>query len=358
MTHDARTPPPASGAWREGDCPPGERRFVDIGRARRSRSAATCRTSASPYETWGDAERRPRTTRCSCCTRSPATRTSPGRPGPGTRPPGWWERLLGPGAPIDTDRWFVVAPNVLGGCQGTTGPGLARAGRHGRGARASRASPCATRSPSSGAAPTALGIDRVGRGRRRLDGRHARAGVGRQPPRRACGRRWSLAVGAAATADQIGTQSSADRRDHGRPGLARRRLPRRRAGDGPHVGMGIARRIAHLTYRSEVELDDRFGDDAAGRRGPADGRPLRRAELPRPPRRQAGPPVRRRHVRRAHRRDDARTTSAAAAAASQRRSASITVPVVVGGRRQRPALPAAPAAGARRPDSRRRTGCT
>ena len=39
-----------------------------------------------------------------------------------TRPPGWWDELIGPGRPLDTDRWFVVAPNVLGGCQGTTGP--------------------------------------------------------------------------------------------------------------------------------------------------------------------------------------------------------------------------------------------
>lgn len=36
--------------------------------------------------------------------------------------PGWWEVMVGPGRPIDTDRWFVVCGNVLGGCRGTTGP--------------------------------------------------------------------------------------------------------------------------------------------------------------------------------------------------------------------------------------------
>ncbi len=36
--------------------------------------------------------------------------------------PGWWDTIVGPGKPIDTDRFFVVCPNVLGGCRGTTGP--------------------------------------------------------------------------------------------------------------------------------------------------------------------------------------------------------------------------------------------
>jgi len=36
--------------------------------------------------------------------------------------PGWWETIVGPGKPIDTQRYFVICPNVLGGCRGTTGP--------------------------------------------------------------------------------------------------------------------------------------------------------------------------------------------------------------------------------------------
>lgn len=36
--------------------------------------------------------------------------------------PGWWEEMVGPGRPIDTQRWFVVCANVLGGCHGSTGP--------------------------------------------------------------------------------------------------------------------------------------------------------------------------------------------------------------------------------------------
>lgn len=41
---------------------------------------------------------------------------------PVTGKPGWWELVVGPGRPIDTDRFFVVCANVLGGCMGTTGP--------------------------------------------------------------------------------------------------------------------------------------------------------------------------------------------------------------------------------------------
>ena len=74
-------------------------------------------------------------------------------------------RLVGaassaPGKPIDTDRWFVVAPNMLGGCQGTHRPGLARPRRPRVGRRASPTSRSATRSRRRSRSADALGIDR------------------------------------------------------------------------------------------------------------------------------------------------------------------------------------------------------
>ena len=41
---------------------------------------------------------------------------------PVTGKPGWWETMVGPGKPIDTDRYFAICPNVVGACMGTTGP--------------------------------------------------------------------------------------------------------------------------------------------------------------------------------------------------------------------------------------------
>ena len=45
-----------------------------------------------------------------------------GPAGPDHPTPGWWDGVVGPGAPIDTNRWCAVATNVLGGCRGSTGP--------------------------------------------------------------------------------------------------------------------------------------------------------------------------------------------------------------------------------------------
>ena len=58
-----------------------------------------------------------------------------GSAGAGHRHPGWWNSLVGLGRAIETRRWFVVCSNVLGGCQGTTGPSSPAAVRRPWGSR-------------------------------------------------------------------------------------------------------------------------------------------------------------------------------------------------------------------------------
>ena len=48
---------------------------------------------------------------------------------PVTGKPGWWETMVGPGKPIDTERYFVICPNVVGGCMGIDRPGLDQSAR-------------------------------------------------------------------------------------------------------------------------------------------------------------------------------------------------------------------------------------
>ena len=78
-----------------------------------------------------------------------------------------------------------------------------------------------------------------------------------------------LAVGARATADQIGTQSTQIAAIKSDPDWCNGDYYG--TGRSPDIGMEIARRFAHLTYRGEVELDDRFANDAQGDEDPATG---------------------------------------------------------------------------------------
>jgi homoserine O-acetyltransferase len=176
-----------------------------------------------------------------------------GPAGPGHPTPGWWDGVAGPGAPIDTNRWCAVATNVLGGCRGSTGPSSI----------ASDGKPWGSRFPlisvrdqveADVAALAALGITEVASV---LGGSMTGSGL-------------LLAVGARATADQIGTQCTQI--------AAIKADPNWQGGDyhgtgrTPDAGLQIARRFAHLTYRGEVELDTRFANDAQGGDDPADPR--------------------------------------------------------------------------------------
>ena len=113
---------PATGAWRDGD-DIGHRRFftfaVDRGFALDAGIVLHDVTVA--YETWGslDADGGNAILLCHAWT---GDSHAAGPAGHGHPTAGWWDDSVGPGKPIDTDRYFVVCANVLGGCQGSTGP--------------------------------------------------------------------------------------------------------------------------------------------------------------------------------------------------------------------------------------------
>lgn len=183
---------------------------------------------------------------------------------PGHPTPGWWDGLIGPGRTLDTDRWFVVAPNVLGGCQGSTGPSSpGPAGRPWGGAF-----PFLTQRDQVAAEADladALGIDRwalvIGGS---MGGMRALEWAVSYPGRTDA--LLLLATTAAASSEQIalaGIQLHAIRSDpHWRGG------DYHDTGHGPHAGLGLARRLAHVTYRSEPELQVRFGRSPQGAEDP------------------------------------------------------------------------------------------
>ena len=113
---------PASGAWRPGD-PVGDRRFhrLPAGRAFQLEGGGSLPEVEIAYETWGELDP-DRTNAVLVCHALTGDSHAAGRNGPAHPTPGWWDALIGPGRCLDTDRYFVVCPNVLGGCQGSTGP--------------------------------------------------------------------------------------------------------------------------------------------------------------------------------------------------------------------------------------------
>lgn len=246
--------PAVTGAWREGD-DPGDRQFADLGDLDLE-AGGNLPGIRVAYETWGHlASDRSNAVLILHALTGDSHVIGPS--GPGHATPGWWEGLIGPGRPIDTDRWFVVAPNVLGGCQGTTGPS----------SRAPDGRPWGSRFPFitvrdqvsvEARLADALGIRRWGLvlgGS--MGGMRALEWAVTYPHR--VERLLVLASGAYATGDQIAwcaPQLNAIRMD---PGFAGGDYYDRAPGSGPHVGLGIARQIAHTTYRSGTELNTRFG---------------------------------------------------------------------------------------------------
>lgn len=247
-----------TGAWREGD-PPGDRQFTDLGDLVLD-SGATLPDVRLAHESWGTFDGSNAVLVLHALTGDSHVA---GPAGPGHPTPGWWDALVGPGRAIDTDRFFVVAANILGGCQGSTGP----ASRDPDGLPWGGSFPALTvrdQVRAEVALADRLGIQRwhavIGGS---AGGMRALEWAVEHPGR--VDRLFLLATSAAASAEQIAlsrTQVAAIETD-----------PAWYDGDyfdgpqGPLAGLDLARRIAHIAYRSERELAERFGRDRQ-----ADGR--------------------------------------------------------------------------------------
>jgi homoserine O-acetyltransferase len=246
--------PPASAAWREGD-PPGGRLFADVGPVTLE-LGETLPAVRVAYETWGTLAQ-DRSNAVLVLHALTGDAHAFGGIGPGQPTPGWWNGLMGPGAPLDTDRWFVVSVNVLGGCGGTTGPSSTAPDGRPYGSRFPRIT------VRDQVTIERLLLDRLGIARiaavlgGSMGGMRALEWLVGFPERVASA--LVLAVGAEATADQIATQAVQVQAIAADPGWLGGDYYGAADGEGPHVGLGIARRIAHLTYRSELELAIRFG---------------------------------------------------------------------------------------------------
>lgn len=245
---------PATGAWRPGD-DPGHRQFAALG-SLLLEAGGQLPAVEMAYETWGELNVAGDNAVLVLHALTGDSHVT-GEAGPGHPTAGWWSQIVGPGRAIDTDRYFVVAPNALGGCQGSTGP----------------ASPGPDGAPWGSRFPVLTVRDQVAAEQLLAD----RLGI----------ERWALVIGASmgghrvlewavSAPDRVGAaavvastaRTTAEQAAWAHAqSLAIRLDPGFRGGDyydaapgtGPHGGLGLARRIAHTTYRSPAELDERFG---------------------------------------------------------------------------------------------------
>ncbi|WP_433953537.1 homoserine O-acetyltransferase MetX [Curtobacterium flaccumfaciens] len=244
--------PPVTGAWRPGDHP-GARHFESLGEQWvRGGRLPSVRVA---YETWGTLSAA-RDNAVLVLHALTGDSHVTGAAGPGHRTAGWWGDVVGPGRAIDTDRWFVIAPNMLGGCQGTTGPSSVSPS----GAEWGSRFPFVTvRDQVEVQAQLAdrLGIDAfaavVGGS---MGGMHALEFAVSHPAR--VQRLAVLASTAQTTADQIAANSLQRAAIQMDPAFAGGDYYEADVGEGPHRGLSLARRMALMTYRASDELNSRF----------------------------------------------------------------------------------------------------
>jgi homoserine O-acetyltransferase/O-succinyltransferase len=260
-TH-SRDPIPVTGAWMPGDHA-GHRQFLTIAKDRPLPldGGGILGDVVIAYETWGRLNADASNAILVCHAWTGDSHVAAHHTG-GHADEGWWTGVVGPGLSIDTDRWFVVCANVLGGCQGSTGP----------------ASPHPVDGKPYGSRFPVVTIRDMVRTQARLAdhlGIHAWASViggsmgGMQVLEWAITypQRVRSIVPIATT-----VQSTAQQIAWGAIGRRAIRLdPKWNGGDyydsapgeGPHAGLAIARMVAQVTFRSDNVFTDRFGRELA-----------------------------------------------------------------------------------------------
>ncbi|HZJ26584.1 MAG TPA: homoserine O-acetyltransferase [Acidimicrobiia bacterium] len=262
-------PIPVTGAWTPGD-PVGARRFVTVFESRPHvlETGGRLAEVTVAYEAWGELNRE-HTNAVLVLHALTGDSHAAGPTGPGHPSPGWWDEIIGPGRALDTDRFFVVCPNVLGSCRGTTGP--ASAADDGR--------PYGSRFPAvtirdqvvaEAALAEKLGISRwaavVGGS---MGGMRVLEWCVGFPER--VGAAVVIACGAKATAEEIALCSLQIRSIRADPGFRGGDYYDAAPGEGPHAGLSLARGIGTLSYRSEWEFEQRFGRGHQGDEDPLTG---------------------------------------------------------------------------------------
>jgi len=186
---------------------------------------------------------------------------------PATGKPGWWETMVGPGKPIDTERFFIICPNVLGGCMGTTGP----ASKTASGEPYGLSLPVVTVGDmvrSQAMLLDHLGIDSVlcvtGGS---MGGMQALQWAASYPERvfaalpLACAARHSAQNIAFHEVGRQAVMADPDWRN-GRYLIE---------GTSPRRGLAVARMAAHITYLSDAALHRKFGRELQDRQAPTFG---------------------------------------------------------------------------------------
>jgi homoserine O-acetyltransferase len=247
---------PATGAWQEGD-PLGDRQLLRLGRPFALEGGGVLPDATLAYETWGTLAPDGANAVLVChALTGDSHAAGPLQTGHPTA--GWWDGFIGPGKPIDTDRWFVVCSNVLGGCQGSTGP----ASPH-----PDDGKPWGSRFPvvtvrdwvrSQQHLADHLGIHRwhsvIGGS---MGGMQALEWAVMYPER--VGSIVPVSTAAAASAQQIAWWSTGRRVIHMDPGWRGGDYYDADPGEGPDEGLALARMISQITFRSDDVFTRRFG---------------------------------------------------------------------------------------------------